>query len=234
MTERPDIRVLIVDDDPLIVELHRSFVDRIPGFTVVAEAIGAFQAVATLRDENTRIDLILLDITMPDGSGLDVLRHIRARGSDTHAIVISGVREAESVRRTLALGVAQYLIKPFTFATFHERMLQFREFHNRELCVTGQSTQQDVDSLFTALRPPTREQPAKGIAPETLRLVTDALRGHGARSAAEIAEEVGMSRVAARRYLEHLTASGSVERAPRLGTPGRPQSEYRWRSTPEN
>ncbi|MCS4275858.1 response regulator of citrate/malate metabolism [Mycetocola sp. BIGb0189] len=230
MTEPENIRVLIVDDDPLIVELHRSFVERVPGFVVVAEAVGAYQAVAILRDDAHPIDLILLDITMPDGSGLHVLRHIRARGTDTHAIVISGVREAESVRRTLALGVAQYLIKPFTFATFYERMAQFRDFHSRDLCASGQSTQQEVDSLFSALRPPTRVAPAKGIAPDTLQLVTDALRTHGACSAAEIAEEVGMSRVVARRYLEYLTASGSVERTPRLGTPGRPQSEYRWRS----
>lgn len=222
------IRVLVVDDDPLIVELHRSYVERVEGFDVVAEATSLRGALDILLAAGTEIDLMLLDVTMPGGSGLDVLKQIRARGFHTHAIVVSGVREVHTVRQAVSLGVFQYLLKPFTFAMFRERLEQFRELHKREEQTAGQSTQQDVDSLFAALRPTRNDQLAKGLAGETLKLVTDTLRQHGASSAAEVAEAAGMSRVAARRYLEHLTSQGSVERAPRHGTQGRPQSEYRW------
>ncbi|MBP1325869.1 response regulator of citrate/malate metabolism [Leucobacter exalbidus] len=225
---QPPIRVMMVDDDPLIVELHRSYVERVEGFTVVAEAVSARDALAVLLDREACVDLLLLDVTMPAGSGIDVLKHIRARGINTHAIVVSGVRDAEVVRQAVKLGVFQYLLKPFTFATMRDRLEQFRGLHAHEVQATGQTTQHDVDSLFAALRPSHREQLTKGLSGETLRLVTDTLRARGASSAAELAEAAGMSRVAARRYLEHLVSSGSVERAPRHGTPGRPQSEYRW------
>ena len=222
------IRVLIIDDDPLIVELHRSYLERLDSFEVAAEAAGAREALMRLNDPGAEIDLLLLDVTMPDGSGIELLRFIRSRGNQLHAIVISGVREAESVRRAASLGVFQYLIKPFTFATFRDRLAQFREFWEHESSATGRATQQDIDSLFAALRPQAVERLPKGIAQETLELVSQALRNAGSRSAAELAEQVGMSRVAVRRYLEHLTAIGSVDRTPRLGSPGRPQSEYRW------
>lgn len=226
------VRVLIVDDDPLILELHRSYVERVDGFEVAAEASSARLARDLLLGEGQghtpSIDLVLLDITMPGGSGIDLLKHIRARGLDTHVFVISGVRESASVRQAVALGASQYLIKPFTFATFHERMVHVREFLARR-SAGPTATQQDVDSFLSALHPRVRDHLAKGLSADTLRLVTDALRTRGACTAGEVAESIGVSRVAARRYLEHLRSTGSVDRVPRHGGQGRPQAEYRWR-----
>ncbi len=66
---------------------------------------------------------------------------------------------------------------------------------------------------------------------ETLRDVTKALRDaepEVGMSASEVAEVVGASRVTVRRYLEHLSEVGSVDRSPRYGGSGRPEMEYRW------
>ncbi|TQJ32503.1 response regulator [Microbacterium sp. SLBN-146] len=224
------IGVLLVDDDALTLELHRSYIARVEGFVVVGECTGARAAVSALLDPSRAglIDLVLLDMTMPDGTGLDVLRHVRAAGADVDVIAITGVREADVVRQTVNLGVAQYLVKPFAFAVFRERLEQYRHYRERASRTEGDATQSEIDGLLGALRPAASAPLPKGLSSMTLDRVTDVAREAGAVSAQQTAELLGMSRVAARRYLEHLADAGRVVRAPRYGTPGRPETEYRW------
>ncbi|MEV8274068.1 response regulator [Microbacterium sp. NPDC077184] len=227
------IRVLLVDDETLTLELHRGYIDRIEGFEVVAECSGARAAVAAVLEEapGARVDLILLDMTMPDGSGLDVLRHLRAHGAEVDVIAITSVRDADVVRQAISLGATHYLVKPFTFAALHERLEQYRLFHRRATDAAGPATQAEIDALLGASRPVAAVTLPKGLSATTLARVRDDVRGHDGAwsSATEIAERLGMSRVAARRYLEHLVEAGRIERGARYGTPGRPESEYRWR-----
>lgn len=220
------IRVLIVDDEAETLDLHRRYVERLDGFAVVAEAAGARGAAAAILAGG--IDLVLLDLTMPDGSGLDVLRHVRARGATVDVIAITSVRDADAVRQAVALGAAQYLVKPFAFATFAERMAHYRGLHERARAA-GPRTQSEIDDLFHAPRTGSLAVP-KGLSPATLARVTAAVRAAAGLSAAEAAAELGLSRVAARRYLEHLADEGALERVPRYGTRGRPETEYRWRA----
>lgn len=199
----------------------------------MAECTGARAAVtAVLEDAPTSgIDLILLDMTMPDGSGLDVLRHLRARGVDVDVIAITSVRDADVVRQAISLGATHYLVKPFTFAALRERLEQYRGFHRRAADAAGPATQVEIDALLGASRPVVTVALPKGLSATTLDRVRDDVRRHGDTwsSATEIAERLGMSRVAARRYLEHLVEAGRIERGARYGAPGRPESEYRWR-----
>lgn len=224
------IRVLLVDDDALTLELHRDYLDRLDGFVAVAECTGARAAIDAVLDRGDEIDLMLLDVTMPDGTGLDVLRHVRARGAAVDVIAITGVRDADVVRQMVSLGVAQYLVKPFTFAVFRDRLEQYREFRRRAAEAAGAPTQAEIDALLGALRPAAPVALPKGLSPDTLARISDEVRERGPVSAAEAADRLGMSRVAARRYLEHLVAAGRVQRTARYGTRGRPESEYGWGS----
>jgi len=226
------INVLLVDDEALTLELHRSFLGRLEGFRVVGECTGARAAVTAVLEQPPAegIDLILLDMTMPDGTGLDVLRHIRAHASHVDVIAVTAVRDAEVVRQMASLGVAQYLVKPFAFGVFRERLEQYREFRRRAEDAAGQATQSEIDALLGAMRPSAPVALPKGLSPESLERVSAAVRDGGPLSASETAGRLGMSRVAARRYLEHLAEAGRVERSARYGGPGRPESEYRWRS----
>ncbi len=223
------IGVLIVDDERLTRELHTHYVERIEGFQVVGECSGAHTAVTAVLERGDVIDLVLLDMTMPDGSGLDVARYIRSRAADVDIMAITAVRDAENVRAAAALGIAQYLVKPFTFATFRERLEQYRDYRQRAAETAGDATQAEIDALLGALRPAAPAALPKGLAPATLDRVAAVARAAGAISAAEAAERLGMSRVAARRYLEHLADEKRVERSARYGTPGRPETEYVWR-----
>lgn len=224
------IGVLLVDDEALTLQLHASYVARLPGFEVVGECTGARAAVTAILEApaRERIDLVLLDVTMPDGTGLDVLRHVRARRADVDVIAITSVREAEVVRQMVTLGVSQYLVKPFTFATFRERLEQYRTYREQVRSTSGPATQSEIDALLSARAPAASAQPPKGLSAASLARVADAVRTHGPMSASEAGDALGMSRVAARRYLEHLADEGRVERTPRYGTRGRPETEYRW------
>ena len=224
------IHVLLVDDDALTLELHRTYLERLDGFRVVAECTGARAAVSAIleRPPAEGIDLVLLDMTMPDGTGLDVLRHVRARAADVDVIAVTGVRDADVVRQMVGLGVAQYLVKPFPFAVFRDRLEQYRAYRERAREASGPATQSEIDAMLGALRPSGTVALPKGLSADTLERVTARVRETGALSAAEAATALGMSRVAARRYLEHLADAGHVIRSPRYGTPGRPETEYRW------
>lgn len=221
------IRTLIVDDDSLTLELHRDYVARLEGFEVAGECTGARAAVTAVLERPGTFDLVLLDITMPDGSGIDVLRVLRGRSAAVDVIAITGVRDAEAVRQMAALGVFQYLVKPFPFAVFRERMEQYRTHREQARATDGEATQAEIDALLgrstgTIVLP-------KGLSAASLDRVTAELRTDGPLSASEAAERLGMSRVAVRRYLEHLVAEGVLTRSARYGTRGRPETEYHWK-----
>jgi len=176
------------------------------------------------------IHLILLDMNLPDTHGLDLCRRIRASGLVVDVIAITAVRDVAVVRSAVSLGIVQYLIKPFTYPTFAEKMRSYLAFRSSFDESQGLTTQSDVDHTMAALRPASRPQLDKGLSQETLDNVIAALRaGSTGLSAAELADARQMSRVTARRYLEHLVELGTAVREPRYGAPGRPELEYRWR-----
>ena len=150
-------------------------------------------------------------------------------GGCVDIIAITAVRELPIVRRAISVGVVQYLIKPFTFAAFAERLEHYRQYHETLNAAGGTASQSAVDEAFAALRTPVAQQLPKGLSPETLESIRQYLRARGTGvSAAELTEAVGVSRVTARRYLEHLADAGELIRSARYGTPGRPEKEYRW------
>ncbi len=228
------IRVLVVDDDFAVAEVHRAYVDEVPGFTVVAVAHTGAQALRAVEVEQP--DLVLLDIHLPDMSGLEVIRRLRSRddGASLDILAITAAREVETVRTAMAGGVCDYLIKPFVLRAFRERLESYAAQHDRfGRLAARQATVQDqheVDSLLSARlgKRENRDLP-KGLSRHTLSLVADALREAGTDlSAGEAAARCGLSRVSARRYLEQLIAMGLAELRPRYGSAGRPENGYLW------
>ena len=222
------VRVLVVDDEPLTAEAHAAYVARIDGFEVVGVVRDGRSALDRLRTPG--VDLVLLDLTLPDIHGVQLCRALRAAGSTVDVVAVTAVRDVAVVRSAVSLGIVQYLIKPFTFAAFAERLASYRAFRAGLASGDGQVTQTDVDASLATLRTAAAPPLVKGISAETLAAVVATLRSQGvARSAGEVAAAVEVSRVTARRYLEHLAETGRVDRVPRYGAPGRPEHEYRWR-----
>ncbi|NVM99497.1 response regulator [Arthrobacter sp. SDTb3-6] len=223
------IRVLVVDDEPIALAAHADYVRRLDGFEVAATAGGMGAALAVLNDPATpAIQLVLLDMNLTDGHGLDLLRRIHGLGLVPDVVAITAVQEIQVVRSAIALGITAYLIKPFTFAAFREKLESYRGYHYA-LADRSHTSQDAIDSALSALRPSGKLLLPKGMLPETLRAVADWLREQDvAASATEAAAGLAMSRVTARRYLDHLVETGSAAKAPRHGSPGRPELEYRW------
>ncbi|MBQ0828112.1 response regulator [Streptomyces sp. RG38] len=227
MSAGQPIRVLVVEDDPVAADAHAMYVGRVPGFTCVGTAHSGAEARRTL--ERVRVDLLLLDLHLPDVHGLRLARSLRAAGHQADVIAVTSARDLAVVREGVSLGVVQYVLKPFTFGTLRDRLVRYAEFRGAAGEASGQA---EVDRAIATLRAPGPADLPKGLSGPTLERVTGALREEAeGLTAARVGETVGISRITARRYLEHLVESGRAVRSPLYGQVGRPELVYRWLPT---
>jgi response regulator of citrate/malate metabolism len=222
------IRTLVVDDDFRVAGLHAAFVEKVEGFTVVGRAHMAQAAYEAVTADPP--DLLLLDLYLPDGHGLELLRRIQARsGPRPDVIVITAARDADSVRTALQRGAVSYLVKPFAFNVLAERLVAYRELRLR-LAMLDQASQDDVDTLYSLLRTPVPSKLLNGCSEPTMRRIHEALKTFSSEfETLEVAELVGISRATAQRYLSELVRTGFLELNLQYGTTGRPTHRYRAR-----
>ncbi|WP_327009905.1 response regulator [Dactylosporangium sp. NBC_01737] len=223
------IRVLVVEDEPIAADAHVVYVGRVPGFEVAGSAGTGADALRRLG--RVPVDLVLLDMHLPDLHGLEVVRAMRAAGHRADVIAVTSARDLAVVRAAVSQGIVQYLLKPFVFATLRDKLERYRDYRRQVLDAGSVSDQHEVDRLLATLRSADPVNLPKGMSQESLDAVSASLRGADAgRSAAEIAAVLGASRVTARRYLEHLAEVGLASRHARYGNAGRPEVEYRWKA----
>lgn len=225
------LQVLVVEDEPVAAQAHTAYVERVEGFTVAA-TVGTMQrAMKALQDKE--IDVVLLDMNLPDRHGLDVVRAMRAAGHRADVIAVTSARDLEVVRAAVSLGVVQYVLKPFVFATLKERLVAYRAYRAQVTGGTQVDTQAEVDQVLAGARPTSASRLPKGMSEELLARVSRLLREAGSGlSATEMAQELGVSRVTARRYAEYLSESRLALRRSRYSGSGRPEVEYRWNRSP--
>ena len=220
------IKILIVEDDPAIAEIHRRFVQRLAGFEVLGVALTLFDAreqIAILKP-----DLVLLDVWLPDGEGFSLLRELRQRGAHLDVILLTAAREATALQEAMRLGVVDFILKPVVFERLRDTLGNYAE-SRAALAALADIDQQAVDALFgTPLQQVAAGGLPKGIDALTLQRVLAALNQQGA-SAEEIGNRVGVSRTTARRYLEFLVGQQLASPELEYGTVGRPERRYRQR-----
>jgi response regulator of citrate/malate metabolism len=225
------IKVLLVEDEPVPASALAVYVGRIPGFTVVGQVSAGADALRLLA--HTAVDLVLLDIYLPDMNGLHVVRAIRTAGHQADVIAVTRARDVNVVQGAVRYGIVQYLVKPFTFAMLRDRLERYAAYRERIAASDAVVAQHEVDQLLSELHGAERADLPKGMSRESLDAVVAALKGSAGdsgMSAAEVAEVLGASRVTARRYLEYLADAGLAVRQARYHSAGRPEVEYRWRS----
>jgi response regulator of citrate/malate metabolism len=221
------VRVLLVEDDLRVARVNRDLLERDPDVHVVGSAATCAQGDALAQA--LAPDLILLDVHLPDGSGLGLLRHWRTQGRTTDVALITAADDEFSVRTALAHGAFDYLIKPFTGARLAELVARHRARHTPSTtpATASRLDQASLDRLL-GISASTAEALPRGIDPHTLERVYLAL-GDMARptSAEEIGDRVALSRVTAWRYLEHLVRVGRAQLDHQYGLAGRPAKLYR-------
>jgi response regulator of citrate/malate metabolism len=228
------ITVLIVEDDPLIAEAHRTYLERLHGFwsaAVVHTARDAMRVASDAAASDHPIDLVLLDLGLPDASGIALASALSGLRPAPDIIAITSERDLQMVRAAVAQGALAYLLKPFTFAAFRERLDRYRRYREALPAGTDAASQAEVDRALAELRISTDKSASpKGAAPgttdEIARAVRDCVDG---LTADQAAKQVGVSRVTAWRYLERLADDGTVTRHTDYGKAGRPKIRYQWR-----
>jgi len=217
-----ELSVLIVEDDFRVADMHAAIVDALPGFTVA----GTANTLAAARKSGP-VDLALVDVYLPDGSGIDLVRELHC-----DSIMLSAATEAETVRAAVAAGALGYLVKPFAPTELAARMAGYARY--RKILAAGNLGPAEVDAALDALRPRIAAQQAPVVAPSpTKDLVLQALAGAtGPMSAAEVAAAIGVSRATAQRYLAALATNDEVKVGLRYGSTGRPEQEFVTKSPP--
>jgi len=214
--------VLIVEDDFRVADLHREFVERCKGFRVAGVALTARQAIAMNRELEP--NLILLDLYLPDEHGIDIVETLRS-DSGADVIVITAARDVPNIRAAMQRGALFYLVKPFRFAAFRERLEAFSRL-KATLTRSSELSQEDIDDAFGTLRTTAPDLP-KGLSAQTLYAIERTLQEADQNLSSEtVAHLTGVSRVTARRYLIFLVESGRAEVHSEYGTPGRPKHLY--------
>ena len=216
------IRVLVVDDDFMVARIHERFVERTDGFSIVGTAGTGAEALTAVAELGP--DLVLLDVHLPDMDGIEVLRSLRAAGHGVGVIMVTAERDAEVVRAALLGGAQQYLVKPFEYPELADRLRAVA----RSLTALRSESEPDQTAIDRAFGggPAGAAPLPKGLSAETAASLLAALENAGEVSAAEAAELVGLSRVSARRYLEHFVQAGRATVRLRYGVAGRPERRY--------
>lgn len=220
------IKVMLVEDDPMVAELNRSYVGSIEGFSVIA-SVRSGQEALTLLD-TLSVDLILLDVYMPGMQGLTLLTEIRALGLGTDVILVTAASDTVTIREALRLGAVDYLIKPFEFERLKKALLVYKE-KNMTLKQKGSVSQTELDQLLGD-KPFVSEsiQLPKGLDRTTLKKIHHCLNTYPKNvfSAEDIAKVVGITRVSVRKYLEFLTEVKALVMHVTYGSIGRPVHRF--------
>ncbi|KDM89770.1 response regulator [Photobacterium galatheae] len=228
------ISVVIAEDDPQIAEIQRRFVEKTPGYQVVGIAHGLDEA----RDliDVFRPQLLLLDNQFPTGTGLELLREIRAENYHTDVILITAATEVDTLRTAMRSGIFDYILKPVVFERLQSALFHYSA-HLNKLSDMESLVQSDVDGLFQ----PANSDAAnlnnghsstprlpKGIDSLTLDKIRHVFTRPGIHlNAEQVGQEIGASRTTARRYLEYLVSTDELCAEVSYGSVGRPERKYR-------
>lgn len=220
------IRVLIVEDDPMVAQFNSKYLEQVGGFKLSALARSVDDALKVL--EKQEVDLILLDIFMPGLNGLDLLERIRNMGKSVDVIVVSAACDKQSINKALQYGAVDYLIKPFEFERFNAALSAYRE---RVSFMQDQDiiSQADLDKCILNREQISMVGLPKGLDKNTLLKVWDNILQIKDQefSTEELAQLVGISRVSVRKYLEFLTQKQLLKLEISYGSVGRPVYKYR-------
>ncbi|MBM7599272.1 response regulator of citrate/malate metabolism [Virgibacillus halotolerans] len=227
------IHVLIVEDDPMVAKFNRIYLEKIAGFTVVSVVHDTSAALTFLK--NNDVDLILLDIYMANTNGLDLLVEIRNAGLAVDAIVITAANDQPSIQRALHHGAIDYLIKPFDFGRFKEALVKYQQ--RFDVMRDGMRIQQKELDAFLLDKRRSDLNPLdlpKGLTTLTLARIAKQIINweKDTFSAAEIADETGISRVSISKYLKYLVGLDVLKVEANYQGTGRPLHRYQLR--PEN
>ena len=226
------IKILLIEDDPMVREVNRQFIERIEGYEIVGAASNGLIGFEKIKE--LRPDVVLMDIFMPEQDGVETLRQIRGEMMNVDVISVTAANDMATIQNILQLGVYDYIMKPFTFERMQQTLENYRHF---KLKTEGAEdmTQQELDALIrkggvennAASLPALEMELPKGFNRSTLDKVMAYLRQcEDGASADEVAAAIGVARVTARRYLDFMEKRQLIKVDVQYGGVGRPVNQY--------
>lgn len=216
------LSVLIVEDDPMVLDINKNFLSKVQGFVFAGEASTGKEAYEKII--RVKPDLILLDMFLPDMSGMELFLQLRKERVPADIIMITAARDAPTVQEAVRLGAFDYLIKPFRFERFQRALHDYLQLV-RQQPASGIYAQQEIDTIFGH-----KEDEAtlpKGLNDMTMKQILEGLMEiDGPVTSEQLAQSVGMARVTVRKYLDFLATTEKVTIDLKYGTVGRPTKYY--------
>lgn len=219
------INVIIAEDDFRVAQIHEAYLAEVKQMNLVGKASNAKETFELL--EKLDVDLLLLDVYMPDQLGTELLAKVREAYPEVDIIMITAATDKAFINKALNYGVEHYLIKPITIERFKEVMDQYNK--KKELLKSVTDVNQDVlDSLFGS-GDKQIEKPLlpSGIDYVTLKKVKEIIvTEFDGITSEKVGKKMGASRTTARRYLEYLVGTGEAISEHVYGIVGRPERRY--------
>ena len=219
-------KILIVEDDPMVAMINEQYIKKNKNFELVGKCSNGAAALEFL--EHNEVDLLVLDVYMPQMDGFETLRRVRNKQITVDAIMVTAANDRSSLEEALHLGVVDYLVKPFTFDRFQMALEKYIS-QNSALKDVETLNQKNIDHIIDNARKKSEVLHPKGIQEKTTELILEYLKENSGRSFTgdEIAEKVGLTGVTVRRYMNYLAESGRVIGKMNYETGGRPGMKYR-------
>ena len=219
------ITTLIIEDEPMLAEILVDTIKQSPQFQVIGVADKVESAKKQIRLYQP--ELILLDNFLPDGKGIDLIRHTINTQYAGRIIFLTADNHMDTISEALRLGVFDYLIKPVHYQRLQHTLERFSRYRG-SLRSSEQANQTHVDALFNIQAKEQIAEPASGLRGidenRVLQIFTDPQTVHTADSLARI---LGSSKTTARRYLEQGVKNEQLEAEISYGKVGRPERIYR-------
>ncbi|MBM7633142.1 response regulator [Geomicrobium sediminis] len=221
------IRVLICEDDFRVANVHESLVSQFSSFECVGKASNVQAMMSQIREQT--IDLILLDLYLPDGLGVEQILDVKSAAPNVDIIVITASDERDHVQKAIRYGVYDYIIKSHSFERLEKSLANYITYFN-VMNRLAPFDQEHIDQLLErSLKPESSDfsDLPKGIDGMTLHHVQQLLKSMvEGITAEEMGEKLGASRTTARRYLEYLIQLERAVAMPVYGVVGRPERKY--------
>lgn len=221
-------KVLIVEDDPMVAQINKKYVESVEGFQVINVMGDGSQALEFLT--KNKVDLIILDIYMPKLDGISFLNEMRRKQITCDVIMVTAAKEVEKIQDAMQLGIIDYLIKPLEYERLKEALEKYitrLNLFRRKDCMN----QEDIDKIMLSKVKNPRNNLPKGLNKKTLdrTILFIESNQYKSMSAEEIAEGLGVTKVTVRRYMNYLEKIGYVEQEIEYGSLGRPSYSYKWK-----
>ncbi|MBZ7977652.1 response regulator [Campylobacter sp. RM12654] len=213
------IKTIIVEDDLMVQDINKNIVLSVEGFCLKASFCEVSSAISYLL--NNEIDLILLDLTLPNTDGIELIRKIKSEFNKIDIIVISARNDSLSLQKSLNLGVIDYILKPFKQNRLESSLNQYKLRRN---LLNSKINQENIDK---ALYKQIDELP-KGIDKNSLALIKDKIKEFNTWfNVNELEKLTNISKISLRKYLTYLEQINYIASKLEYKAKGRPQIYYK-------